>query len=184
MPVQRPQYSRCSIGRSFLSAAQARGFAMLSPRETVWFYVVGLLTAAVLVWTPSATTPPEPVRLPVGTAESRELASGARAERPEMVRGPTGEATTGGAAPLVMNSRRAIPHSRLVQTSRRRQKAVGRSTIFDVRAAGGQTVDAAPQSRGNEGNRAPRPRADESSSPAPRPGDSPTRKTGNPRRRP
>ncbi len=184
MPVERPQYSRCLIGRSFLSAAQARGFALLSPRETAWFYVVGLLTAAVLVWTPAPATPPEPVQLPVGRAESREFASGARSERPEMVRVPTGEATTGGAAPLVMNSRRTIPYVRVGQHSRRRPKPGGRATVLDIRAAATQTPDAAPQSRGGEGLRTPRPRADEFVSPAPRPGDSPPRKAGNPRRRP
>jgi len=184
MPTERPLHGRYFIGRSLRSAAQAWGFRTLSLRETAWFYSVGLLTAAVLMWTPSQATPPRPDPSPTVTPAGRELSSEALAELPHIVRGFAEEGTIGEAESFVMNSRRTVPHLGVSRTDRNGRNPVRRATTFDIRSAARLAPGFTAQSRGDQGVKTPLLRADESVRPAPRPGDSPIRKAGNPRRRP
>ena len=183
MPTERPLHGRYSVGRSLRSAAQVWGFRTLSLRETAWFYSVGLLTAAVLMWSPSRAASPQPAPSPVDTPERRELSSGALQELPQMVRGLTEADPTGGAGPLGVTSRRTIPHLRVGQNSRSRQKPVGRATIFDRRSAARLAAGADAQALGDEGIKTPLLRGDESVTAARGQRSSPTRQPENPRRR-
>ncbi len=160
MPIQRPLHGRHFIGRSRLSGAQALGFSVLSLRETAWFYSVGLLTVAMLIWTPSQATPPRPDRSPTATPESRALPSEALPELPGLVRGFAEEDAIGRPQLSVFNSRRTAPHFLVSRNDRSRRKPVGRATILDIRAAARQTLGTAPQSRGDEGIKTPLRSAD------------------------
>ena len=64
MPLGRAQHGRNTVGRRLLAAAQAWELRPLGLRETLWFYCVGVITAAILVWSPSQPTPPQPPATP------------------------------------------------------------------------------------------------------------------------
>ena len=182
MPIQRPLHGRHFIGRSRLSGAQPWGFRVLSLRETAWFYSVGLLTVAMLIWTPSQATPARPDRSPAATPESRALPSEALPELPSLVRGFAEEDAIGRPQLSVFNSRRTAPHFLVSRNDRSRRKPVGRNSIFDRRAAARLAPGFAAQLRGDLGVKTPLLRADESVSPAPGQAGSPKRPAGNPRR--
>ena len=183
MPTERPLPGPCSIGRSFRSAAQAWGFRTLSLRETAWFYSVGLLTAAVLVWTPSQATPPRPGPFSTVTPAGRELSSEALAELPNVVRGFAEESTIGGAESFVTNSRRTAPHLRVSRSGRTGKKLAGRATIYDIRSAARLDPGATAQALGDEGIKTPLLGEDEPVIAAPGQRSSSTRQSENPRRR-
>ena len=175
MPTERPLHGRSSIGRSLRSAAQAWGFRTLSLRETAWFYSVGLLTAALLIWSPSQATPPQSAPFPTAAPQSRELPSEALGGLPDLVRSLADEGTVGEAESLVMNSRRTAPHFGASRNGRSRRKPVGRTTIYDIRSAARLAVGPAAQSLGDEEIETPHLRGDEPVTSAPGQGGSPNR---------
>jgi hypothetical protein len=73
MPPERPLPARHSIGGSFGSVMQAWGFSTLSLRETIWFYGVGLLTLALLAWSPLHAVAPKPAPVPGSNVVPYEL---------------------------------------------------------------------------------------------------------------
>ncbi|MBU0616430.1 MAG: hypothetical protein KKI02_01800 [Planctomycetes bacterium] len=95
MPLGRPLHGRHSISRPLISAAQAWGFRVLSLRETAWFYTVGALTAAMLLWSPSQATPPQLTPFPTAAPDSRQLSSEALRELPDLARSLAEEGTIG-----------------------------------------------------------------------------------------
>ncbi len=173
MPTERPLHGRRSIGRSLRSAAQAWGFRTLSLRETAWFYSVGLLTAALLIWSPSQATPPQLTSFPTAVPESRELSSEALGGLPDLVRSFGEDGTIGEAESFVTNSRRTAPHFGASRNGRSRRKPMGRTTIYDIRSAARLAGSAAAQSLGDEGIETPFLQGDESVTSTPGPGGSP-----------
>jgi hypothetical protein len=182
MPARRPLHGRSSIGRRLRSAAQAWGFRTLSLRETAWFYSVGLLTAALLIWPPSPATLPPAAPFPAAGPQSRDLSSEVLGELPDLVRSLAEDGTSGEAESFVTNSRRTAPHFSTSRTGRSGRRPVGRATIYDIRSAARLAAGTAAQSLGNEGIDTPLLQGDESVAPAPGPGGSVNRQAGNPRR--
>jgi len=173
MPTERPLHGRSSIGRCLRSAAQAWGFRTLGLRETAWFYSVGLLTAALLIWSPSQATPPQSTPFPTAAPQSRDLSSEALTELPDLVRSFGEEGTIGDAQSFVTNSRRTTPRFSTIRTARSRRRPLARATIYDIRSAA--RLAATAQSLGDEGIETPLLRGDQSVTSAPGPGGSPNR---------
>lgn len=172
MSTGRPPRRRHAIGCSLISVVHACGLRMLSLRETAWFYAVGLLTAAVLIWSPSRAASPQPVASSVDTPQRRELSSATLRESPQIVHGLSRPSATSGAEPLVVISRRTIPHLRVGDSRRGGPRRVGRATILDIRTSPGRAPGTGPQPRDVEGITTRVLWVDDSASPATSPGDS------------
>lgn len=137
MPTGRSLHGRRSIGRSLQSAARAWGLGTLSLRETIWFYGVALITAALLFWSPSRAAPPEPPATRVAAPLGGELSSEEGRGLGEVVRGFAKEDRGAGPVLFAAKDRRATAHSfRMNRNHRAGRRLLGRATIRDVQSMG------------------------------------------------
>ena len=135
MPTGRSLHGRRTIGRSLQSAARAWGLGTLSVRETMWFYGVALITAALLFWSPSRAAPPERSATRVAAPLGGELSSEEVRELGEVVRGFAREDRRAGPVRFAAKGRGAGTHSfRMDQNHRAGRRLLGRATIRDVQS--------------------------------------------------
>jgi hypothetical protein len=183
MPLNHPLPRRCSIGRSLLSAARARGFGALSLRETIWFYCVGLVTAALLIWSPSQATPPGSDSSLTARPPGHELSSEGFQNLPDVLRGLTEKDALGEAELAATNGRKTRARSYVSRTGRGRRRPTVQAAIFNLSSTPEITPDAAARTLGGRGGRTPLLAADELARLKSGQHDASRQQSANPRRR-
>jgi hypothetical protein len=121
--------------RCLFAAAQAWGFRTLDLRETAWFYSVGLLTAAILIWSPSQATPP-PHASPTAVPAVHERSSVPIGELGGVASGPGQADGVLGTELLVVRGRESAPRTRIRRGGRRERGPVELASLLELRAGG------------------------------------------------
>jgi len=121
------------VTRLLLYLLRDRQLRLLSPRETVWFYAVALMTALLLLRSPVRVEAPDTPVFPVAAPESQGIPSLALEDLADAVRGYVAGDKIAGAEVLVITNRKTVLHEAIGWRDREDTIPAEGHTVFNIR---------------------------------------------------